>query len=325
MMRDACAQTLWWTGATQAQRRRRVAKGEVCVLGLHRVLRDADRERASSLDAIILSEKSFAAVLEHLAARYRLLTLEEFMAGQWPRNDAPPVLLTFDDGWQDNYTTAFPALKRAGVPATIFLATDYVGSGKTFWIEQLLRVCKDAQRRGQILRQAGSDGLDQRSIVELVEQLKRMSSAQRDEVLKRLGCEVNAPANGDALMSWEQVREMAAAGISFASHTASHPLLTYEDDARVRQELVRSREALQSVLVGKVHALAYPNGDQNPRVRKLAQDAGYEAAFTTEQRWAAAGDDRMALPRMLLHDGKVTDAGGRFSAAAFEFSLTGWR
>lgn len=323
--RDAVAKLLVCSGTLARQRRRRIAEQKVCVLGLHRVLKDQDRGSVASGDAMIMGEEPFAAMLEYLAGEYEFLTLADFLARREPGSRRPAVLLTFDDGWADNYATAFPVLRRMRIPATIFLATDFVGSEKTFWIEQLLHLCKDPAKREQVMAAARAARLEAASPEELIERLKRMPTGRRDEVLSRLGCDTSLRAAGDAMLSWEAVREMAAAGITFASHTASHPLLTFEEDGRVRDELMRSREVLERVLGQKIQALAYPNGDYDSRICEHARDAGYECAFTTERRWCGRDDDRWALPRFLIHDGSVVDAGGRFSRDEFEFTLTGWR
>lgn len=325
LARDWIAKGLSRSGVISAQQRHRASERQVCVLGLHRVLDRETRQRASSHRAMIMDEKCFEGMLGYLASYYDVLSLEDFLAGSRSRTDRPAVLLTFDDGWADNYTTAFPILEKIGMPATIFLATDLVGSRNTFWIETLLRGCKSENARQRIFSSAQEQGLPHSSPEELVEHLKRMPTRKRDDLLKNLAGDLDRDPGGDAMLSWEQVKEMAANGITFGSHTASHPLLTYEDDERVRQELSSSREALERHLGVRPRVLAYPNGDYDQRAREYARTAGYECAFTTERRWHVRGDDGWAVPRFLIHDGSLVDSDGDFSPEAFEFTLTGWR
>jgi peptidoglycan/xylan/chitin deacetylase (PgdA/CDA1 family) len=84
-------------------------------------------------------------------------------------------------------------------------------------------------------------------------------------------------------MSWAQLREMAAAGMSIQSHTVSHPDLPSASDSRLRSECVDSREAIQQALGGPVYALAYPAGSYDERVIEAAKAAGYVMGISTSK------------------------------------------
>ena len=84
-------------------------------------------------------------------------------------------------------------------------------------------------------------------------------------------------------MTWDQLREMAAAGMSIQSHTVSHPDLPSASDSRLRSELVDSREAIRQALDRPVYALAYPAGSYDLRVIPAAKAAGYVMAVSTSK------------------------------------------
>jgi peptidoglycan/xylan/chitin deacetylase (PgdA/CDA1 family) len=77
-----------------------------------------------------VSPSAFAAQIEHLRARYRVLSLSEVARTLAARASLPPgaVVITLDDGFRDNYDEAFPVLARAGVTATVFLTASYIGT-----------------------------------------------------------------------------------------------------------------------------------------------------------------------------------------------------
>jgi len=79
-------------------------------------------------------------------------------------------------------------------------------------------------------------------------------------------------------LSWEQVLSLNNDGISFGSHTCTHPHLLELSEEQVRHELVSSKECLEDRLGEKVQLLAYPHGHSNLEIQHLAEDAGYEAA-----------------------------------------------
>jgi len=81
-------------------------------------------------------------------------------------------------------------------------------------------------------------------------------------------------------LTWDQVKEMDHNGITFQDHTLSHISLPKASDEEVRNQLVKSKEALEWRLGKKVEYLAYPGGEYDQRVIQLAKESGYRAAFT---------------------------------------------
>lgn len=97
-----------------------------------------------------------------------------------------------------------------------------------------------------------------------------------------------------AHLAWRDMRRWQARGITFASHTATHPRLTWIAGHRVRSELVRSAAALRSALDVAPAMLAYPFGAAGDRERTIAAESGYVAGFALAGRWRG---DPYAIPR----------------------------
>lgn len=101
-----------------------------------------------------------------------------------------------------------------------------------------------------------------------------------------------------AHLAWRDMRRWQARGIEFGSHTATHPRLTWLDDAAVARELERSRDALAGALDSGTgdgaETVSYPFGAFGARERALAREAGYAAAFTLARAWLG---DAYAIPR----------------------------
>lgn len=104
------------------------------------------------------------------------------------------------------------------------------------------------------------------------------------------------PAGGLRTLTIEQVHEMQAAGVTFGSHTWSHPDLRGLDDRELDHELRRSREALEDLLGERVDTLAYPRGLHDARVRRAAERAGYRFALSLPEGPEHRG--RYAVPRV---------------------------
>lgn len=81
-------------------------------------------------------------------------------------------------------------------------------------------------------------------------------------------------------LTWDQIKEMNDQGFVFEDHTLSHISLPKASDEEIRNQLGKSREALEWRLGKKVEYLAYPGGEYDQRVIQLVKEAGYRAAFT---------------------------------------------
>ena len=104
-----------------------------------------------------------------------------------------------------------------------------------------------------------------------------------DQLVEKL--QVHDPCTEqDLMLGWDEVRTMHEAGISFGSHTVTHPILTALSPGRMRQELVESKQAIERELQAPVRSFAYPNGkagDFNEATKAILREAGYSCALTT--------------------------------------------
>jgi hypothetical protein len=118
------------------------------VLTYHRVLPEGHPDRESEQPGMLVSPELLAMHFEVLKEHFRRCTWTTGCGR--PAGEPPPgrsVAVTFDDGWRDNYDHAFPVIKAAGMPVTLFLVTDMVGSRYRFWPNRLAR-CSSAGTPG---------------------------------------------------------------------------------------------------------------------------------------------------------------------------------
>lgn len=127
-----------------------------------------------------------------------------------------------------------------------------------------------------------------------------------------LSSQVEAYPEDLATMDWDALRSLAERGVEVGSHTASHPHLPRLTDLELQRELRESRERISTELGRPCRYLAYPFGDEDPRVRSAAAAAGYDAAFALPGREDRI--DRFALPRVGVYRGD--------SAARMRFKTT---
>lgn len=308
---DLAIQLLVRSGAGHVLRGVSRRAGTLRVLAYHRICEPAPEGYPFDPALISASPREFAWQMNHVARHYQPVSLDTVLEAQEGRRPLPDraVLVTFDDGFDDNYSAAFPVLQRYAVPATFFLATGHIGGEAPFWFEWLAFVISRAPAGSMALPALGrainlTDDFQARRHVyeELVEQLKRVPDPVRraalDELDTTLGAVWADAEPGVRALSrplrWEQVCEMAAAGMNFASHSLTHPILSRLAPDVLAHELQQSKRDIEGALGRRIHALAYPNGqsgDFGPRVVDGVRRAGYRLAFSY-----LAGANRLQSP-----------------------------
>lgn len=306
--------------------RRVIMRERAVVLAYHRLLPDgAD---TWSHPGIVVTPSTFEQQMRVLQEKFRILSLHEFeqhLATGTPF-ESGSCLVTFDDGWSDTYTEAWPILRRLGIPAVVFLPTRFIGSTDVFWQERLGlllshagRLVRDepclGPRLEALLTSCGLQALfdpaldaNRPALVAGVRELKMDESAEPREAIEQLVefLGPHAPVHdGDRFMSWDQVREMAQGGIAFGVHGHEHHILTSLTLAEVGQEIREAKRIIEEALGVPITSMSYPNGNWNAEIAEQVRAGGFSVAFSMDRGHAAAGDDRFSVRRMNIHEGST--------------------
>lgn len=262
------------------------------VLNYHRI---GDPE-ATPYDPGVFSAtpEQFDAQVAYLKRHYALLHMDEAVE-LIQRKKAPrqaSVVLTFDDGYRDNYEYAFPILRAHRASAAFYLATSYLGSSVVPWWDRIAYMIKDARKPILNLGYPATQRFDLRveptgEVIRKVLNLYK-APATRDperfisELAAACGCEL--PEHPERLfMTWDEAAEMARGGMTIGSHTHSHRLLSKLSPDEQFDELLASKQLLEHRLHTRVNTLAYPVGIRTAFSRdskEAARKAGYDAAFS---------------------------------------------
>jgi peptidoglycan/xylan/chitin deacetylase (PgdA/CDA1 family) len=202
------------------------------------------------------------------------------------------LALTFDDGYYDNFTYAFPLACELQIPITIFLVPGYMGSSNSFWwATRLVRLA----RVDQLTWEGCTYHLDQQEERKALAQVidarfsRSASSPERKKFLASLYQMLAVTSSAvlkeepAPLLTWTQVREMQESGwVSFGAHTIHHPdLSTLVDPAEVRREVGECRTRLEKQLGHPVRIFAYPFGRIGDHGLCAVKQSGYDWAVTT--------------------------------------------
>ncbi len=278
-------------------------RARLTVLIFHRVRPERDPLFPGEIDAASFRER-----LAWLRAWFNVLPLDDAVEalarGTLP---ARAAAISFDDGYADNHDVALPILREMGLAATFFVATGFLDGGR-MWndtvIEAIRRTSRDALDLSPIgagVHALGSLPARRAAVAAVIGALKHRPPAERDEAVAHVAEAAGAALPGDLMMSGDQVRRLARAGMGIGAHTITHPILASADDAMARREIGAGREILEGIVGRPVRLFAYPNGrptrDYRARHVAMVKDAGFAAAFSTAAGAASGGDARFELPR----------------------------
>lgn len=276
-------------------------RGMLAVLTYHRV--DDPAARPDLLPGLLsATPTAFAEQIDVLARHYRPVSLAEVLGSLVDARRLPPraVHVTFDDAYADFATHAWPVLRAAGVPVTLFVPTAYPDRTEPgFWWDRLWQAIStttvDALPGGP-LGPLSLDGPAARAssmrVLQtwLKTQPHERAMAEVDRLVGELVDPPSAAANAtpieaarSAVLGWGALRQLAAEGVTLAPHTRHHPLLDRVPLATAIKEIEGAREDLEHEIGPTPPVLAYPSGAHGGEAVDAARRAGVLLAVTTKR------------------------------------------
>ncbi len=259
-----------------------------------------------------VTAEMFDAQMEILAREAEVIGPAELLELARRPRPGRRVLVTFDDGYRDNHDVAFPILRRHGLTAAFFPATAYIDGRLVPWWDELAWLVHRSPRQeigaGELSPAPLPLGPEQdETVALLVERYKSLSADRTEEYLERV-----ADATGTSRcrpqdcasqwMTWEQLRELHAAGMAVGGHTVTHPILARLGAAEQRREIAGAGERLREELGAPMRWFAYPVGSADSftsETQRLLREQGVELAFSFHggfadlTRW-----EPLAVPRV---------------------------
>jgi peptidoglycan/xylan/chitin deacetylase (PgdA/CDA1 family) len=297
------------------------------ILMYHRILPAEDPRSQLEEPGMLVTPESFRQHLQIIGRRFKAVQLSDWL-GKKARGEPLPELacaITFDDGWADNYEFAYPLLQEAGIPASIFLVSDMIGTSQMFWPERLARtVTALAQNHPgdwsnpalEWLRSAATDypfdntrpSTEQLSaIIASMKTLSDMDIHKRlDETARHF--DLGTLSNGASLLNWEQLKKMTASGlIEAGSHTCNHIRLNAGTPRDVlHHEVIHSKQTIEQKTGSQVTTFCFPNGDFSTDALALVKQH-YDCAVTTRSGWNDLETNNYQLQRIGIHEDIAAD------------------
>lgn len=267
-----------------------------------------------SQEALSVSFENFKEQLRYISGYYRTVTFQELKKAlsETDRQIENLLLITFDDGYRNNYDIALPLLKEYGLKATVFVSTGYLDRGDMFWFEKVYFLIKrTAVRRIDLPSPlsicCGLDSEQERddAVRFIKKALKSMDDRDRNRCLEYLCTQLDWEAASKGLprmtMTWDEAAEMSGCGMEIASHTVTHPILTSVSDEALDWEFRKSKTDIEARTGRECVCVAYPDGAFDTRVKEAARRAGYSFAVTYRHGlYDIASNDRFEADRVAV-------------------------
>jgi len=289
------------------------------------------------LDLFMTTEK-FEAQMKYLHKNFRINALDEALRNiQHNVNiSQDTILITFDDGYKDNYHTLYPIIKKYALPITIFLTSDNIDSGMPTFVYATILLVHNAEKRILDLSEydLGKFTLDtignrEKAIHKIDQYSKTLNFDERKKFLDKIISKVGLKGHEDILLNkmlnWEEINDMLKDLVSFGSHTRRHPNLTHLKFKDLHQELAGSKRRIENKIGKKVPYFAYPYGGKdylNDTVKQYVKKAGYQAAFVLFPDRLTV-ENKFSLGRKMISNQMTSNPFNRFSKPLFACEISG--
>jgi peptidoglycan/xylan/chitin deacetylase (PgdA/CDA1 family) len=278
---------------------------KLLVLEYHRVLPEVHFNPFET----VVSVRAFKTQLDRLERSYPIVPLGEAIRGIESKIKGDKVALTFDDGYEDNYNVAFPILEERGLKATFFVTTGLIGSERPQWdweiVTNLRETNRDKVRIGKVTISKTSDESSTAFASRVIEHLKSSDLSSLQQVLEDL--RENSPKGLDIestrCMDWEEVRTLRKAGMEIGAHGVTHRSLARIDPAESFNEIVKSKEVVESKTGNSCEHFAFPFGsrlDYNQQLIDWIRKAGFKSCLLHVHGYNRESDSNFSLRRIMM-------------------------
>ncbi|HTH53224.1 MAG TPA: polysaccharide deacetylase family protein [Edaphobacter sp.] len=287
--RELAANILQRSGALSLLERFR-SKPAILIVNHHRVGNAA----ASRFDRDVFSASAegFEMQLKYFKRYFPIVAgqeLEDLVSGTTPLKRTH-IAITFDDGYRNDYTTSFEILKANNAVGTFFLVPEYVGTATIPWWDEIAYLVRNSPRSEIVFEfpaplTISLDDDREQAIRDVLRHYKRPDNTDSERFMNELRQQAccTLPAVDRRFITWEEAREMQAAGMTIGSHTQTHGILGQMPAEAQQWELVESRKNIEAHLGTPVRTLAYPvgiHGAFTETTEKIARDLGYTLCFS---------------------------------------------
>ncbi|MFA4948197.1 MAG: polysaccharide deacetylase family protein, partial [Candidatus Krumholzibacteriia bacterium] len=233
------------------------------VLCYHRIL-DLPPDFPFDEDLVSASAAQFDGELRFISRHYQVINFKMLREHLKKNGKLPPraLIITFDDGYIDNYEVAYPLLKKHSLTAVMFATAGFIGVRRLFWWDRLAYVAKTAKRSSAAIEEPIRLAIDldsfatkQAAARHIIASVKTLPENDKEILIRRLAADLKVEIDESRFamtMGWNQLREMSAAGIEIGAHSVNHPIFSNIDHGLLANEISQSKRIIEKELGDEV-------------------------------------------------------------------------
>lgn len=233
--------------------------------------------------------------------------------------DNHSIVVTFDDGFKNNYTCAYPIMKTFNIPSTVFLTTSFVDKdpryGRILWTDYISSILQSTAKNHLDLTDFGLGRIDLSDSLkryhakgQICFELKKLDYEEKNRIIDQIGRRLDSGVseydyNIFRSLDWDDVDILSKEGLmEFGAHTVNHEILPRLPHDVMEREILDSKRIIEDRTGKPVTAFAYPNGSFNGEV-KGSVSSHYDCAVTSAEGLNHRGIDRYELRRFNIFNG----------------------
>jgi len=267
------------------------------ILAYHRIIEESSKVELDQFPYEELNISSYSSEFEqqmnYIKKKFTTISFKDLKTHlnegiKLPNN---AVIITFDDGYKDNYSTAYRILRAYNLKATFFVPVGLMGGKGIIEVEKLTYAIKMSKKTiidmsmmglGRIKIDSSENKIRAKQL--LIHEIRKMEEEIRREIVEnilyQLSVEIPIDLANMLMLDWEDVKEMKKGGMEFGSHSMSHPILSRITKDRLREEVMGSKILLESMIEDEICAFAYPAGGKKEYFGEREKDAVKEAGYS---------------------------------------------
>tara|TARA_Y100000590_G_scaffold470608_1_gene666871 strand:- start:12018 stop:12887 length:870 start_codon:yes stop_codon:yes gene_type:complete len=271
----------------------------------------------------IINKDIFELQIKYLSKNYHIVTLDDLFNKKKldTRKNYTNIAITFDDGYCDNYTYAYPILKKMGLSATFFLPTDFIGKKIPIWDWQLAKmlnnndnnvIVENEKNNSIVINRKDFNHRNNDFIWNLSKYLKYLVPEKRDYIMKSIARQLGHSESSlfedqDRCLNWNEIHEMKKNNMQFGSHGCSHTSFKKLESKFLKKELETSKNIIENELgsVCKYIALPFGSGDDYDQdTIENVKKVGFEKCFLNIHGYNKFNSDPYLMKRIIMNNEK---------------------
>ncbi|WP_219834875.1 polysaccharide deacetylase family protein [Paenibacillus sp. R14(2021)] len=333
-LRSALLSFLYYSGLYYITDKLFSPKG-LYIVGYHRIERNLP---PSDVHVLAVTQQNLEAHFRYYKRSYEVISMDEakrLLEGKskWTKRY---MVITFDDGYRDNYTLGAALFEQYQIPATIYLTVGPIENREPLWTDMVDEMIASSRKTSITLLWDGLQGTfsiaETGSRIEIAERIKNEIKRYNEEVKQwlleqlRLECGVERPTNGNLMLDWQEARSLVDLQVNLGGHTMSHPTLSTISPLDASLELVQSKKLIETKTSSSVRHFAYPYGlytDFNESVRDEAA-RHYDTAVTAVNGINGIDSNHWELNRVIVENISVRKLQYRFLKLKIQYQVRHW-